>query len=63
LVLASLTVATVWTTYRTGIAGALFRPRQNLEFYRTIAILGGLLFYFASGPGAWSWGGGTSRRA
>jgi putative oxidoreductase len=43
--------------------GAVFLPRRNVELYRNLAILGGLLFYFVSGPGAWSLGRGTSRRA
>ena len=48
---------------RSSIVGAVFRPRQNGELYRTLAIMGGLLLYFASGPGAWSWQGGTGRGA
>jgi putative oxidoreductase len=60
LVLAVLTLVTISTTYR---SGAVFLPRRNVELYRNLAILGGLLFYFVSGPGAWSLGGGTSRRA
>jgi putative oxidoreductase len=60
LVLAVLTLLTISTTYR---SGAVFLPRRNVELYRNLAILGGLLFYFVSGPGAWSLGGGTSRLA
>src|SRR3954451_23001214 len=60
LVLAVLTLLTISTTYR---SGAVFLPRRNVELYRNLAILGGLLFYFVSGPGAWSLGGGTNRRA
>ena len=63
LVLAVLTLLKIATTYRPGLWGAVFRPRRNVELYRNLAILGGLLFYFVSGPGAWSLGGGTSRRA
>jgi putative oxidoreductase len=62
LVLAVLTILKIATTYRSGW-GAIFLPRRNMELYRTLAILGGLLFYFVSGPGAWSLGKGTSRRA
>ena len=61
LVLAVLTILKIATTYRSGW-GAIFLPRRNMELYRNLAILGGLLFYFVSGPGAWSLGR-TSRRA
>jgi putative oxidoreductase len=62
LVLAVLTILKIATTYRSGW-GAIFLPRRNVELYRNLAILGGLLFYFVSGPGAWSLGRGASRRA
>ena len=45
---------TLWLNQRASFAGAVFRPRQNVDLYRTLAIMGGLLFYFASGPGGWS---------
>jgi len=61
LALAAFTAVTLWLTHRSGVMGAMFRPRQNVEVYRTLAIMGGLLFYFASGPGAWSWTGGAGR--
>ena len=61
--LAVFTAVTIWTAHRTSFYGAVFRPRQNGEFYRTLAIIGGLLFYFVSGPGAWSWSGGGGRGA
>ena len=61
--LAVLTLLKIATTYRSGLWGAVFLPRRNVELYRNLAILGGLLFYFVSGPGAWSLGKGTSRRA
>jgi putative oxidoreductase len=63
LALVAFTVVMLWVGHRTSLVGAVFRPRQNAEFYRTLAIMGGLLFYFASGPGAWSWKGGTRRGA
>src|SRR5215207_4323661 len=65
LALVAATALTLWVSHRTSFAGAVFRPRQNAEFYRTLAIMGGLLFYFASGPGAWSWkgSGGAGRGA
>ena len=65
LALVAFTAVSLWVSHRTSFVGAVFRPRQNVEFYRTLAIMGGLLFYFASGPGAWSWkgGGGAGRSA
>jgi putative oxidoreductase len=63
LALVAFTAVTLWVGHRTSLVGAVFRPRQNAEFYRTLAIMGGLLFYFASGPGTWSWKGGTGRGA
>ncbi len=63
LALVAFTAVTLWITHRHAGLGALMRPRQSVEFYRTLAILGGLLFYFGSGPGAWSWKGGAGRSA
>src|SRR3954447_24814207 len=63
LALVAFTAVTLWLGPRSSLMGAVFRPRQNAEFYRTLAIMGGLLFYFASGPGTWSWKGGTGRGA
>ena len=31
------------------------RRIQEVNFFKNIAILGGLLFYFVSGPGNWGW--------
>ena len=61
--LVAFTAVTLWIAHRHSGFGALLRPRQSVEFYRTLAIIGGLLFYFGSGPGAWSWRGGTGRSA
>ena len=61
LVLVAFTAVTIWITNRTAGLGALMRPRQNVEFFRELAIIGGVLFYFASGPGTWSWTGGARR--
>ncbi len=63
LVLVAFTAVTLWLSHRTSFVGAVFRPRQNAEFFRTLAIIGGLLFYLASGPGAWSWKSGASGRS
>ncbi|HEX2727908.1 MAG TPA: DoxX family protein, partial [Beijerinckiaceae bacterium] len=50
---------TTWTTLRfswplpgwplPGVA------RGQEAFYKNVAIIGGLLFYYVSGPGSWSW--------
>ena len=63
LVLIAFTAVTLWIAHPTSLVSTLLRPRQNGEFYRTLAIIGGLLFYFGSGPGAWSWKGGAGRGA
>ena len=54
LALIGLTAATLWMTYGSSAPALLFRPRQNADLFQNLAIIGGLLFYFASGPGGWS---------
>jgi putative oxidoreductase len=54
LALIGFTAATLWMAYGSSVPGLLFRPRQNMELFQNLAIIGGLLFYFASGPGGWS---------
>ncbi len=54
LVLIGFTAVTLWLTHRHAGVGVVFRPRQNRELLESLAIIGGLLFYFASGPGSWS---------
>jgi putative oxidoreductase len=54
MVLISFTAATLWMAHGQSVTGLVFRPRQNVDFFQSLAILGGLLFYFASGPGGWS---------
>jgi putative oxidoreductase len=63
LALVALAAVTLWIGHRHSGLSVLMRPSRNVEFYRTVAIMGGLLFYFASGPGAWSWRGGAARGA
>jgi putative oxidoreductase len=53
LVLIGFTAVTAWLTHRHAGVG-VFRPRQNGEILESLAIIGGLLLYFASGPGSWS---------
>ncbi|QRM32020.1 DoxX family protein [Microvirga sp. VF16] len=54
LALIGFTAAMLWLTYGPSMTGLVFRPRQNVEFFQNLAIIGGLLMYFACGPGVWS---------
>ena len=54
LVLIGFTAVSLWLTHRHAGMSVVFRPRQNGEILESLAVIGGLLFYFASGPGAWS---------
>ncbi len=54
VVLIGLTAVTLWLTHRHAGVGVVFRPRQIGEILESLAVIGGLLFYFASGPGSWS---------
>ena len=54
MVLIGFTAVTLWMTHRHAGVGVVFRPRQSKEILESMAIIGGLLFYFASGPGSWS---------
>jgi putative oxidoreductase len=54
LVLIGFTAATLWLTHGQSVIELVFRPRQNVGFFQSLSIIGGLLFYFASGPGGWS---------
>jgi putative oxidoreductase len=54
LVLIGFTGASLWMTYGQSGFGMLLRPQQSGELFERLAIIGGLLFYFSSGPGGWS---------
>jgi putative oxidoreductase len=54
MVLIGFTAMTLWMSYGQSALELIFRPRQNVDFFQSLAIIGGLLFYFASGPGGWS---------
>jgi len=54
LVLVALMVVTTWTTYQFAMLTAPFRQPQPVQLMKSLAVIAGLLFYFASGPGAWS---------
>lgn len=52
--LIGFTATMLWLTHGPSMTGLVFRPRQNVEFFQNLAIVGGLLMYFACGPGVWS---------
>jgi putative oxidoreductase len=54
LVLLAVTLVTTWTTYRLPVFGAAFQQLRQVRLMMSLAIIAGLAFYFASGPGAWS---------
>jgi putative oxidoreductase len=54
LVLVALMVVTTWTTYRFAILTGPFRQPQPVQLMKSLAVIAGLLFYFASGPEGWS---------
>ena len=54
LALVVFTAATLWLAYGSSVLGLMLRPEQNGELFERLAIMGGLMFYFASGPGGWS---------
>jgi putative oxidoreductase len=54
LVLVGFSVASLWLAYGSSMFSMVLRPGQNGELFERLAIMGGLLFYFASGPGGWS---------
>ena len=54
LALIGFTGASLWMTYGQSGLSMLLRPQQSGELFERLAIIGGLLFYFSSGPGGWS---------
>ncbi len=54
LALIGFTATTLWMTTGSSIGDLVMRPARYVEFYERLAVVGGLLFYFASGPGGWS---------
>jgi putative oxidoreductase len=49
------TLVMTWITYRSAMFGLMFRQPQNAQFFKNVAVTAGLLFYFVSGPGNFSW--------
>jgi putative oxidoreductase len=54
LALIGFAAAALWLTHGPSALRLITRPGQNTEFFEQLAVVGGLLFYFASGPGRWS---------
>ena len=58
LALIAFVIMATATTHRYWeFADAGARRAQEINFYKNAGVLAGLLFYFASGAGAWSWAG------
>jgi putative oxidoreductase len=49
-----------WTTQRNWSFFGMLRGQQD-AFFKNLAIIGGLLFYYVSGPGSWSWRRGMAQ--
>ena len=54
LALICFTGVSLWIAYGQSGVSMLVRPQQGVELFERLAIIGGLLFYFSSGPGGWS---------
>jgi putative oxidoreductase len=54
MALVIFTATGIWLAYGSSVLGLMLQPTKNGELFERLAIVGGLLFYFASGPGAWS---------
>ncbi len=54
LALICFTGASLWMAYGQSGLSMLLRPLQSMKLFERLAIMGGLLFYFSSGPGGWS---------
>jgi putative oxidoreductase len=55
LALFAFVAAAIATSHRYWEFQEPARRVQEVNFFKNIAILGGLLFYFVSGPGHWGW--------
>jgi putative oxidoreductase len=54
-VLIAFTAVATWRAHRYWTFSGPARAPQEIQFFKNLAISGGLLFYFVSGPGNWSW--------
>ena len=44
-----------WAAHKWSVFDLAIRQPQHSGFFRNVAVVGGLLFYFVSGPGNFSW--------
>lgn len=54
------TLVLTWLTYRSAMFSLPFRNPQHPQFFRNVAVVAGLLLYFVSGPGGFSWRRGAA---
>jgi putative oxidoreductase len=62
LLMVAFVIMATATTHRFWEFEGAARRGQEVNFYKNIAIIGGLLFLYVSGAGRWSWDGGRRRR-
>lgn len=49
------TCVLTWAAHKWSVFDIAIRQPQHAGFYRNVAVVSGLLFYFVSGPGTFSW--------
>ncbi len=49
------TCVMTWAAHKWSVFDVAVRQPQSASFYRNVAVVAGLLFYFVSGPGNFSW--------
>jgi putative oxidoreductase len=49
------TCVMTWAAHKWSVFDLAMRQPQNASFFRNVAVIAGLLFYFVSGPGSFSW--------
>ena len=49
------TCVMTWAAHKWSVFDLAIRQPQNAQFFRNVAVVAGLLFYFVSGPGSFSW--------
>jgi putative oxidoreductase len=62
LALIAFVIAATATSHRFWEFQEPARRMQEINFYKNIGIISGLLFYLVSGAGAWAWGRGLSQQ-
>ncbi len=49
------TCVMTWAAHKWSVFDLAIRQPQSAQFFRNVAVVAGLLFYFVSGPGSFSW--------